>query len=59
MCKVLKISRSLYYYKAKRHIENSRLVNSIIHIFKINHNNYGTRKLNESSLRLALMHPVV
>ena len=49
MCKVLKISRSLIYYKAKKNakekVENIKLENNIISEFKASRNNYGTRKL--------------
>lgn len=45
MCKVLKISRSTYYYEAKQRIDESELTASIIDIFKASRNNYGTRKI--------------
>ena len=49
MCKVLKISRSLLYYKGKENVEkkmkNIKLENRIISEFKASRNNYGTRKL--------------
>ena len=45
MCKVLKISRSTYYYEAKQKAEESELTAAIIDIFKASRNNYGTRKI--------------
>jgi len=49
MCKILKISRSLLYYKPKERAEekkkNVKIENSIIDEFRASRNNYGTRKL--------------
>jgi transposase InsO family protein len=45
MCKVLKISRSSYYYKAKERKEEKVLVTEIVEIFRRSRNNYGTRKI--------------
>ena len=45
MCKVLKISRSTYYYEAKQKAEEYELTAAIIDIFKASRNNYGTRKI--------------
>ena len=45
MCKVLKISRSSYYYEAKQKADESELTAAIIDIFKASRNNYGTRKI--------------
>ncbi len=45
MCKVLKISRSTYYYEAKQKMDESELTAAIIDIFKASRNNYGTRKI--------------
>lgn len=45
MCKVLKISRSTYYYEAKEKLDESELVLNIVDIFKVSRNNYGTRKI--------------
>jgi transposase InsO family protein len=45
MCKVLKISRSSYYYKTKAKLEESGLVVNIVDLFKSSRNNYGTRKI--------------
>lgn len=45
MCKVLKISRSTYYYEAKQKRDESSLTAEIIDIFKSSRNNYGTRKI--------------
>jgi len=58
MCKVLKISRSALYYKAKEKAENIKLENSIISEFKASQNNYGARglksKMNEGKPRTLL-----
>ena len=45
MCKVLKISRSSYYYKTKAKPEETGLVVNIVDLFKSSRNNYGTRKI--------------
>lgn len=45
MCKVLKVSRSTYYYEAKHKADESELTAAIIDIFKTSRNNYGTRKI--------------
>lgn len=45
MCKVLKISRSTYYYEAKHKPDEGILEENIIDIFKASRNNYGTRKI--------------
>lgn len=45
MCKVLKISRSLVYYKPKNQRKDKKLENNIIRIFKESKNNYGSRKI--------------
>ena len=45
MCKVLKISRSTYYYEAKQKADESGLTAAITDIFKASRNNYGTRKI--------------
>ncbi len=45
MCKVLKISRSTYYYQAKQKVDESELTAAVIDIFKASCNNYGTRKI--------------
>jgi len=45
MCKVLKISRTVYYYESKDKKVDSDLDNAIIKIFKDSRNNYGTRKI--------------
>lgn len=45
MCKVLKISRSLVYYKPKNKREDKELENEISRIFKESRNNYGSRKI--------------
>lgn len=45
MCGILKISRSTYYYECKEKTDEHELVQSIKEIFRLNHNNYGTRKI--------------
>lgn len=45
MCKLLKISRTLVYYKRKNKREDKQLENEIIKIFKESKNNYGSRKI--------------
>ena len=45
MCIVLKISRSVYYYKAKQKQDQSVLVSAVTDIFRSSRNNYGTRKI--------------
>ena len=45
MCKFLKISRSLVYYKRKNKRVDVELENHIIRIFKESRNNYGSRKI--------------
>ena len=45
MCKVLKISRSLVYYKPKNKRKDKKLENHIIRIFEESKNNYGSRKI--------------
>ena len=45
MCKVLKISRSLVYYKPKNKRADKEIENHIIRIFKESKNNYGSRKI--------------
>ena len=47
MCKLLNISRSVFYYNHKVKKVNSQLENEIIKIFKKNRNNYGTRKIKD------------
>jgi len=45
MCKVLKISRTVYYYESTGRKGNSDLENAIVKIFEDSRNNYGTRKI--------------
>lgn len=49
MCKVLKISRSSYYYEAKtkKSVEEQALKDEITCIFKESRRNYGTRKIKK------------
>ena len=45
MCRVLKISRSTYYYKPVKKENRDILEQTIKNIFKDSRNNYGTRKI--------------
>jgi len=45
MCKVLKISRSLIYYKPIKRQADNEITEAIIQIFKSSRSNYGTRKI--------------
>lgn len=45
MCRVLKISRSVYYYESKKKEKEDELKPKVIDIFKSSRNNYGTRKI--------------
>ena len=47
MCRVLQVSRSAYYYKARQKQNESALVSDITDIFKASRNNYGTRKIKK------------
>ena len=55
MCKVLKISRSTYYYEAKQRKDISQLTAAIIDIFKASRNNYGTRKIKQELAKVDLL----
>ena len=44
MCKILSISPSTYYYVAAEKPDESALVERVREIFRLNRNNYGTRK---------------
>lgn len=45
MCRTLNIPRSLVYYKKKIKVNNTKLENAVISIFRDSKNNYGTRKI--------------
>jgi len=47
MCRVLKISRSTFYYETKQKPDESELVALIKDIFIKSRNNYGTRKIRK------------
>jgi transposase InsO family protein len=47
MCKLLRVSRSLVYYKKKARTYNTQLENAVIEIFRGSKNNYGARKIKE------------
>lgn len=50
MCKVLKISRSTYYYEEKAIKIDDKLIEIICEIFRASRNNYGTRKIKKELL---------
>jgi len=52
MCRVLKISRSTYYYEAKQKPDESKLVALIKDIFTKSRSNYGTRKIRNELRKL-------
>ncbi|MDQ0203635.1 transposase InsO family protein [Pectinatus haikarae] len=52
MCKVLKISRSTYYYEATQKTDESELTAAIIAIFKASRSNYGTRKIKQELAKI-------
>ena len=58
MCKFLKISKSLIYYKPVANKDDIKLRNVIIKIFKDSRNNYGSRKikfkLNEEGYQVSI-----
>ena len=54
MCKVLKISRSTYYYEAGQKKDETQLTAAIIDIFKASHNNYGTRKIKQELAKIGM-----
>jgi putative transposase len=45
MCKVLKISRTVYYYERQNRKVDTNLENMVIQIFNASRKNYGTRKI--------------
>jgi transposase InsO family protein len=47
MCKVLKVSRSLIYYKYKTRVDDCDIEEDILKIFKESRNNYGQRKIKK------------
>jgi putative transposase len=47
MCKILKISRSLFYYKRSHKLIDSNLENLVISIFEKSKKNYGARKIDQ------------
>ena len=56
MCRVLKISRSTYYYESKRIINDiEELDKKIIDIFHDSFDNYGTRKIKEELKTIGLI----
>lgn len=55
MCIILKIPRSLVYYKNRQHKTDSNLENEIIRIFKSSRNNYGSRKIKKELKKLNIV----
>lgn len=55
MCRILKIPRSLVYYKNRQHKTDSNLENEIIRIFKSSRNNYGSRKIKKELKKLNIV----
>lgn len=51
LCKVLKISRSTYYYEAKIKREESQLSAAVVDTFQSSRNNYGTRKIKKELIK--------
>ncbi|MXQ54023.1 IS3 family transposase [Shimazuella sp. KC615] len=45
MCRVLQISRSTYYYKAKERKSEDDIIEAVLEIFHIKRKTYGTRKI--------------
>jgi hypothetical protein len=45
MCRTLNIPRSLFYYKKRTRVVNTKLENAIISIFRDSKNNYSSRKI--------------
>ena len=45
MCRKLRVSRNLVYYKKKGRKIDSELENAVIEIFRKSRNNYGSRKI--------------
>lgn len=55
MCKVLKLSRSSYYYEATQKSDESDLVERIKEIFRASRENYGTRKIKRELAKEGLL----
>ena len=51
MCRVLKISRSTYYYEASRKKDESELEVLVEEIFRKSRNNYGARKIKPEIMK--------
>ena len=52
MCKVLKLSRSTFYYESKRRPAVDDVTGDVIEIFRRSRDNYGTRKIKVELQRL-------
>lgn len=55
MCKILSMSRNLFYYKNKLKFFDTDLERIIISIFESSHNNYGSRKIRVELKRFDYM----
>ena len=55
MCKALNISRSSYYYVAKKKTSEAVLEQAVIEEFAKSRNNYGTRKLKKTLAKRGLL----
>jgi len=52
MCRVLKLSRSTYYYESTRIETEDEIVPEVIRIFEESRNNYGTRKIKRELAKI-------
>lgn len=52
MCKVLKLSRSTFYYESKRRPAVDDVTGDVIEIFRRSRDNYGTRKIKVELQRI-------
>ena len=55
MCKVLKISRTVYYYESRKKETDGNLEDTIIRIFNGNRKVYGTRKIKRELRKLNII----
>lgn len=55
MCRVLKISRSAYYYEVKKKEKEDKLKPAVIDIFRSSRSNYGTRKIKAELRRKGIL----
>jgi predicted transcriptional regulator len=52
LCKILKITRSTFYYESQLGEATDETPQAIVDIFKENKSNYGTRKIKEELRKL-------